>query len=41
MNKMGVMIDVGSRTVSLMEPVGEGTFQESYLGGLILEVQLV
>jgi hypothetical protein len=27
MNKMGVMIDVGSRTVSLKEPVGEGTFQ--------------
>jgi hypothetical protein len=27
MNKMGVMTDVGSRIVSLKEPVGEGTFQ--------------
>jgi hypothetical protein len=27
MNKMGVVIDVGSRTISLKEPVGEGTFQ--------------
>jgi hypothetical protein len=27
MNKMGVVIDIGSRTISLKEPVGEGTFQ--------------
>jgi hypothetical protein len=27
MNKMGVVIDVGGRTISLKEPVGEGTFQ--------------
>jgi len=27
MNKMGVVIDTGSRTLSLKEPVGEGTFQ--------------
>jgi hypothetical protein len=27
MNKMGVIIDVGGRSVSLKEPVGEGTFQ--------------
>jgi hypothetical protein len=27
MNKMGVVIDVGSRTISLKEPVGEDTFQ--------------
>jgi hypothetical protein len=27
MNKMGVVIDVGSKTISLKEPVGEGTFQ--------------
>jgi hypothetical protein len=27
MNKMGVVIDVGSRTISLKEPVREGTFQ--------------
>jgi hypothetical protein len=27
MNKMGVVIDVGSRTITLQEPVGEGTFQ--------------
>jgi hypothetical protein len=26
MNKMGVVIDVGGRTISLMKPVGEGTF---------------
>jgi hypothetical protein len=26
-NKIGVVIDIGSRTVSLKEPVGEGTFQ--------------
>jgi hypothetical protein len=26
MNKIGVMIDVGSRTISLKEPIGEGTF---------------
>jgi hypothetical protein len=26
MNKMGIAIDVGSRTISLKEPVGEGTF---------------
>jgi hypothetical protein len=27
MNKMGVMIDVGERSISLKEPIGEGTFQ--------------
>jgi hypothetical protein len=27
MNKMGVVIDVRGRTISLKEPVGEGTFQ--------------
>jgi hypothetical protein len=27
MNKMGVVIDVGSRTISLKEPIAEGTFQ--------------
>jgi hypothetical protein len=27
MNQMGVVIDVGSRTISLKEPIGEGTFQ--------------
>ena len=27
MNKMGVVIDTGSRTLTLKEPVGEGTFQ--------------
>jgi hypothetical protein len=27
MNKMGVVIDIGSRTISLKEPVREGTFQ--------------
>ena len=27
MNKMGVVIDVGGRIISLKEPVGEGTFQ--------------
>jgi hypothetical protein len=27
MNKMGVVIDVGGRTISLKEPIGEGTFQ--------------
>jgi hypothetical protein len=27
MNKIGVVIDVGSRTISLKEPIGEGTFQ--------------
>ena len=27
MNKMGVVIDVGGRSISLKEPVGEGTFQ--------------
>jgi hypothetical protein len=26
MNKMGVLIDVGGRSISLKEPVGEGTF---------------
>jgi hypothetical protein len=26
MNKMGVVMDVGGRSVSLKEPVGEGTF---------------
>jgi hypothetical protein len=26
MNKIGVVIDVGSRTISLKEPIGEGTF---------------
>jgi hypothetical protein len=27
MNKMGVVIDVGSRTISLKEPIGDDTFQ--------------
>jgi hypothetical protein len=27
MNKIGVVIDVGGRTISLKEPVGEGMFQ--------------
>jgi hypothetical protein len=27
MNKIGVVIDVGSRMISLKEPVGEDTFQ--------------
>jgi hypothetical protein len=27
MNKMGVVIDVGSRTIFLKEPAREGTFQ--------------
>jgi hypothetical protein len=27
MNMMGVVIDVGGRTISLKEPVREGTFQ--------------
>jgi uncharacterized protein (DUF779 family) len=27
MNKMGIVIDVGGRTISLKEPVGEDTFQ--------------
>ena len=27
MNKMGVVIDLGGRSISLKEPVGEGTFQ--------------
>ena len=27
MNKMGVVIDVGGRSISLKELVGEGTFQ--------------
>jgi hypothetical protein len=27
MNKMGVVIDVGGRSISLKEPVGEGKFQ--------------
>jgi hypothetical protein len=27
MNKMGVVIDVGGRSISLKEPVGDGTFQ--------------
>jgi hypothetical protein len=27
MNKMGVVIDVGGRSISLNEPIGEGTFQ--------------
>jgi hypothetical protein len=27
MNKMGVVIDIGGRTISLKEPIGEGTFQ--------------
>jgi hypothetical protein len=27
MNKMGVVIDVRGRTISLKEPIGEGTFQ--------------
>jgi hypothetical protein len=27
MNKMGVVIDTWSRTLSFKEPVGEGTFQ--------------
>jgi hypothetical protein len=27
MNKIGVVIDVGGRNISLKEPVGEGTFQ--------------
>jgi hypothetical protein len=27
MNKMVVVIDIGGRTISLKEPVGEGTFQ--------------
>jgi hypothetical protein len=27
MNKMGVVIDVGGRSISLKEPIGEGTFQ--------------
>jgi hypothetical protein len=27
MNKIGVVIDVGGRIISLKEPVGEGTFQ--------------
>jgi hypothetical protein len=27
MNKMGVVIDVGGRTISLKEPIGEDTFQ--------------
>jgi hypothetical protein len=27
MNKMGVVIDVGERSISLKEPIGEGTFQ--------------
>jgi hypothetical protein len=26
MNKMGIVIDVGGRTISLKEPIGEGTF---------------
>jgi hypothetical protein len=26
MNKMGVVIDVGGRSISLKEPIGEGTF---------------
>jgi predicted aspartyl protease len=26
MNKMGVVIDAGTRTISLKEPQGEGTF---------------
>ena len=32
MNKMGVVIDVGGRSISLKEPVGEGTFQVTLLG---------
>jgi hypothetical protein len=27
MNKMGVVIDVGGRSISLTEHIGEGTFQ--------------
>jgi hypothetical protein len=27
MNKMGVVIDVGGRSISLKEPIGDGTFQ--------------
>jgi hypothetical protein len=27
MNKMGVVIDIGGRSISLKEPIGEGTFQ--------------
>jgi hypothetical protein len=27
MNKMGVVIDVGGRSISLKESIGEGTFQ--------------
>jgi hypothetical protein len=27
MNKMAVVIDVGGRSISLKEPIGEGTFQ--------------
>jgi hypothetical protein len=27
MHKMGVVIDVGGRSISLKEPIGEGTFQ--------------
>jgi hypothetical protein len=27
MNKIGVVIDVGSRTIFLKESIGEGTFQ--------------
>jgi hypothetical protein len=27
MNKMGVVIDVGGRSISLKEPIGEGTFR--------------
>jgi hypothetical protein len=26
MHKMGVVIDVGGRSISLKEPIGEGTF---------------
>jgi hypothetical protein len=31
MNKMGVVIDVGGRSISLKEPIGEGTFQVIHL----------
>jgi hypothetical protein len=33
MNKMGVVIDIGGRIISIKEPAGEGTFQVVLLGG--------
>jgi hypothetical protein len=41
MNKMGVVIDIGGRTISLKEPVGEGTFQVVLPQRIDLAVQLV